>query len=246
MTWAKIDTGLHRNPKVRMAGADAREVFLYIVLANAEQCADGELPGLYAEPAFLADALQRDEETIRNALKRCETFRLLHVENGAVQIVGWDEEWRTRKSTDRVRKHRQRKKDQEVESDETLRNVTKQRGTTGNGEERVDRESRVDRDASRPPAEVTKEMLERAYSHYPLKKGKAKGLIAAAKIIKTREQYQQFSLCVYHMAHAFENDNSYCPHFSTFVNGRLWEDDEWPSPGKSQQQGTGRAPERIL
>jgi hypothetical protein len=124
MTWAKIDSGLHLNPKIRMAGADAREVFIYIVLANAGQSADGTLAGHYANAAFLADALQRDEETIRNALKRCVTFRLLHVTDEEVSIVGWDSEWRTPKSTSRVQKHREKKRLQALDEDETLRNVT--------------------------------------------------------------------------------------------------------------------------
>ena len=98
----------------------------------------------------------------------------------------------------------------------------------GNKGTRITREP-----SSRPPADVTPEMLESAYKLYPLKKGKATGLSKAKKTIKTKADYDQFRLCIVHMSHSFAADSTYCPHFSTFVNGRLWEDDEWPSPRKA-------------
>ena len=150
VTWAKVDTGIHWNPKVRRAGREAREVYLLILLANAEQQADGEIAAHYADPDYLADCLQCSPDEARNGVKRCETFQLLHVTDESVRILGWDEEWRTKNSTDRVRKYRARKRaeKQRVEpsvTDETL-HVTGCNGETPK-REREDREIR-ERDLS--------------------------------------------------------------------------------------------------
>lgn len=245
MTWGKIDTGFHRNPKIRMAGPDAREVFLYIVLANAEQCADGVLTAHYANPAFLADALQRSEETIRNALERCETFHLLRVTATEVSIVGWDETWRTKKSTDRVRKHRERKKKQSVTTGETLRNGSNVTGNGRNGEERErkekeraeksreDREGGASAESSGPPSEVEFSELDFLYGSYPKKTKKAQGLALARDVVTTRQEFEKLTECVHWMKQAWKGkDTSYCPSFLAFIEGERWQDEEWPAPSE--------------
>lgn len=129
VTWAKIAANLHRNPKIRKAGRDARDVFTLMLLVNSDLKADGEFSDLYADPDYMADTLQCTVEEAERGLKRCETFHLLQVtpatedESGVVRILGWDDEWRIATSTDRVRKHRAKKKKQQVKTDETLRNV---------------------------------------------------------------------------------------------------------------------------
>lgn len=227
-----------------MAGADAREVFLFIVLANAEHSADGSIGGHYANISFLSDALQRDEVTVRAGLKSCVTFRLLHIENDEISIVGWDDEWRTKSSTDRVRKHRERKRNQTLKADETLhetlRNVTVTHVTPQRERERERRGETlrnvtVTHETLRNVSskrEVTTQDLENAYSRYPVKKGKAVGLAKAKKTITALKDFEVFARCIEHMAKAYSVDKTYCPHFSTFVNQRLWEDDDWPSPGQ--------------
>lgn len=243
MTWAKIDTGFHRNPKIRMAGRDARDVYLFIVLANADQCADGSLPGLYANPTFLADALQCDEASVRNGLKRCETFQLLHVTEGEIRIIGWDEDWRTKNSTDRVRKHRETKKakkKQGVTDDETLRNVSR---VSRNGCNALDREiERVDREEKREKIDISHPAGERVipkprfdiesvYQLYPKKQGKQKGLTAARKKIKTDADFLALTVAVETMAKAWAGkDTKFCPQWVTFINQERWRDDELPLP----------------
>lgn len=125
MNWAKIDAGLHRNPKVRMAGRDARDVYLFLVLTNAEQNADGELPAMYADPEYLADTLQCSIDEARNGLKRCVTFQLLHVTDEIIRLIGWDDSWRVKTSSDRVAKHRRKKKAAEKVPPEKKQGVTK-------------------------------------------------------------------------------------------------------------------------
>ena len=149
MTWAKVDTGFHSNPKIRRAGRNAADVYFFLILANAKNGGDGELPEHYADPAYLAYEIQCSEEEAEDGLKRCETFHLLHVTGGVVTICGWDDEWRLTTSSDRVRKHRKKKKQesQTVTTDETLRNVS---GVSCNGEthREIDREIERKKDIS--------------------------------------------------------------------------------------------------
>lgn len=145
MAWAKIDTALHRNPKVRMAGRDAREVYLVILLANAEQKADGELPAFYADPEYLADVIQCTREEAQAGLKRCVTLQLLHVTDDVVAISGWDDTWRVKGSADRVAKHRAKKKaekSRQLGQGETACNVTGVTGNAGNG---LDKKREIDK-----------------------------------------------------------------------------------------------------
>lgn len=88
-------------------------------------------------------------------------------------------------------------------------------------------------------------MLEEVYLLYPVKKGKAAGLTKAAKVIKTRAAFDAFKACVEAMARDFADDKTYCPHFSTFVNGRLWEDADWPSPRRQQKTTPGLTAAQI-
>jgi hypothetical protein len=238
VTWAKIDTALHRNPKVRMAGREARDVYLFVVLANADTGADGELNSMILDPEYLADQLQCSVEDATRGVKRCETFHLLHVTGSIVAICGWDDEWKVKNSTDRVRKHRNQKK-QAVAADETLRNVTDVTVTNETPRE-------IDREIDREIESIAQSALERfdfesAYADYPRKQGKAKGLTAARRIITTPEDFEKFTDCITFMSRAFRSKDAkqFCPHFSTFVNAKSWRDEEWPgsdrvttSPGK--------------
>lgn len=155
MKWTKIDSGLHRNPKIRLAGRNAREVFLFVLLYNAETGSDGEISSLILSPEYLSDQLQCSIDEAAEGVKQCETFHLLHVENEKVRICGWDYEWRTKTSTERVKKHREKKDEQKQqhinnETRETLRNVTLRSETHETPKKRVDIYNSV---VARPTAE---------------------------------------------------------------------------------------------
>lgn len=73
--------------------------------------------------------------------------------------------------------------------------------------------------------------FEAAYSHYPRKQGKTKGLEKAKILIKTDEEFKLFGQCIMAMEKAWEGyELAKCPHFSTFVNQRRWNDEVWPLP----------------
>lgn len=90
------------------------------------------------------------------------------------------------------------------------------------------------------PTPVTRAMLERVYAIYPKKTGKAKGLDRAFATIKDPDDFARLEQCVTAMAKAWGSDTQFCPGFLPFVNGRRWQDEDWPMPsvqGGSKQPG---------
>lgn len=86
----------------------------------------------------------------------------------------------------------------------------------------------------RVQSEVTRAELEAVYAGYPRKQGKERGLTAAVKAIRTRDEFETFRACVEHMSRVYRTKDArqFCPHFSTFVNARSWRDEEWPGAEK--------------
>lgn len=86
--------------------------------------------------------------------------------------------------------------------------------------------------------EVTRSSLESVYAKYPRKKGKAPGLKKAQRLIRTRDVFARYQACVEWMADAWAGaDLEFCPYFSTFINEERWNDEEWPSPKKTNGNG---------
>jgi hypothetical protein len=84
---------------------------------------------------------------------------------------------------------------------------------------------------------LTTAMVETVYRSYPVKKGKSKGVRRVMSAIKTEPDFERFRDCVSFMAKAFAGDATFCPHFSTFANGAMWRDEDWPAPSKSSSGG---------
>ena len=115
--WAKMATDLDWNPKIRAAGPDAREVFLFVLRVNDRIRGDGVIPARYIAPRHLAEVLMRDETACNAAVVSCCAHDLLSVSGDEVAIIGWDDEWRPpASSTQRVRAFRERKRRETVTS----------------------------------------------------------------------------------------------------------------------------------
>lgn len=107
--WAKIDAGFHRNPKVRKAGRDGRDVYLWLLLANRAHDFNGTIPAHYADPKYIAREIELRPNLVAKAIERCVAAGLVGVSAvGGVVLLGWDGDWRTKAddSRARVRKHR--------------------------------------------------------------------------------------------------------------------------------------------
>lgn len=124
MTWHKVDVRLQCSPRLRHIGEQdgppaqqrATLVWLAVLAVNAEHDCDGKLSQIYASPGYLSTfcpSLNAIE--FRGALKDLEGAGLIEtLDGGGLQIPGWDESWRTVKtSTARVRMHRQLKAERE-------------------------------------------------------------------------------------------------------------------------------------
>lgn len=147
--WAKMAANLDRNPKVRAAGADAREVFLFFLRVNRDLGTDGSFPSLYGGPAYLAEVLMRDVTHVTLALARGQEHGLFEISPEAVRIVGWDDDWRSPKTAaQRVREHRERKRAAVTRCNEVKRDETR---VTARGEERRGEEKRREKKKSSSP-----------------------------------------------------------------------------------------------
>ena len=143
--FAKVDTHLDSHPKVRRAGRNGREVFLFVLRKNAAVDRGGRVSASYVEPAYLADQLMTSESEARDGLDRAVAAGLLCLDDDDVIISGWDEDWSRRPLDDSERKARQRAKDKQVQGnstdvDEKLLDVTKSNVTERDGS----RMSRID------------------------------------------------------------------------------------------------------
>lgn len=106
--FAKMAANLDGHPKVRRAGRNGREVFLFVLRKNAELDRSGRVPLSHVEPWFLADQLMMSENDARDGLARAIKFGLLASDDCDVSIVGWDDEWAKAPLTEAERKARQR------------------------------------------------------------------------------------------------------------------------------------------
>ncbi len=114
-SWCKVAADLDCHPKIRKAGRDGREVFLFILRRNAMGDYEGRLPVLNVDPDYLADQLMMDEVTVRNGLSRACNAGLLRVTDRHVLINGWESEWSKTAMSVAERQARHRKKLKEEE-----------------------------------------------------------------------------------------------------------------------------------
>lgn len=106
--WAKMDANLDGNPKIRGAGRNGREVFLFILRLNAKLELAGHIPATYIQPWYLADQLQMSEADAEDGVSGCVRTCLVAVTDAAVSIIGWDDEWGRGSMSEAERKKKQR------------------------------------------------------------------------------------------------------------------------------------------
>lgn len=106
--FAKVDAALHQNPKIQLAGPDAREVFVFLLCRNAYLDGGGKLPRRYIDAQYLSGQLSRSFETVRTGVDNAIEANLIHLDGDFVCITGWDEDWGKRPLTEAERKAKQR------------------------------------------------------------------------------------------------------------------------------------------
>src|ERR1051325_11416005 len=129
-SWAKMASNLDSHPKIRRAGRDGGEVFLFVLRRNAELDLGGLIPKIHLEPWYVAYELMCDEVTARNGLALCVTAGLLAETETCFVISGWDDVWAKRPMTPAERQERFREKSKALLEDkpDTEPEVTKSNG----------------------------------------------------------------------------------------------------------------------
>lgn len=94
-SWCKVASNLDSHPKIRRAGRNGREVFLFALRRNAEpnNPIPGRLPIDQLEPWYLADQLQMPECDAVTGVTAAVTAGLLKLDGNSYIIVGWEEDW---------------------------------------------------------------------------------------------------------------------------------------------------------
>jgi len=186
--FAKLDPGLHRNPKVRKAGRLGREVFVFALCVNADRGATGRIPADYLEPWYLADVLQVTEAEAREGLAAAVAARLIELcPDMSGHLSGWDDdEWgrarggsmteAERKAQRRAKQARERaaERNQKVASCPDMSGHASGRPDQSESETESDTESETDieRAASPPPVKPTTEPADRQTGQLALVPGK--------------------------------------------------------------------------
>jgi hypothetical protein len=112
--WAKMDARLDSNPKIRDAGRNGREVFLFLLRRNrllAGGGADGRIPVSNIRPRYLADQLMMSEADARDGVEKAVEAKLISLDEEFVSICGFDEDWGGRaplSDAERARRYRER------------------------------------------------------------------------------------------------------------------------------------------
>ncbi len=152
VSWCKVASNLDSHPKIRKAGRNGREVFLFALRRNAEpgNLESGFLPLDQMEPWYLADQLMMDECDARDGLDRCVTAGLIKVHLDRYTIVGWESEWSKEREDGRKRTAKWRE-NKRLRDDVTSRDVTECHNVTGDLEETRLEEKREKKDLSGKP-----------------------------------------------------------------------------------------------
>lgn len=122
--FAKMDAFLDGNPKVRKAGRNGRDVFLFVLRRIAVLDAEGSVPVANVETWFLADQLMISETEASEGLERAIAARLLSVDGDLVHVTGWDTAWGKRAMTEAERKAAERARNKLANGTVTMPPVT--------------------------------------------------------------------------------------------------------------------------
>lgn len=165
--FAKVSSRLDRHPKVRKAGNLGRQVFEYVLRANAENGRKGWVSEMYVDPEYLADTLMVTVGDAGDGLRHAVTAGLLVVEDGRVYLPGWDEEWASGpvEGADRTRKWRENKKNGAHVTNGDVTNVTPRHRDGGDVSEKSREEKRrVEKTETSEPAPLAPSVASRPRS----------------------------------------------------------------------------------
>lgn len=161
-SYAKMAGSLDSNRKVRKAGRNGREVFLWVMRQVALRDSDGWIPlADVTDFEHVADQLMCSASDAEDGFNRAVTAALLSVTGDECSVVGWDSDWGRRPKTgaERQREYVARQKQNKGLRDSSPESVTEASSQmTANVTSDVNRieENRIEERESRsasPPAD---------------------------------------------------------------------------------------------
>lgn len=155
LSWCKVASNLDSHPKVRRAGRNGREVFLFALRRNAEpgNPVPGRLPKDELEPWYIADQLQMPESEAVTGVTAAVTAGLIAQDGESWVIVGFDVDWgkSATPGKDRTAKWRENKKLEKSVTGVTSPNVTQRHGDGCDALEEKRREENTEGPAADAP-----------------------------------------------------------------------------------------------
>lgn len=166
--WFRVACDFASNPKVFHAGPQGWFIFSYLLGRNEAKRYDGFIPFHAVSRPLLANLMRETDENVDAAFADCEAAKLIAIEADGIRLVGWNGEWKhTDTSTDRVRKHRETKRNVSAVSVKRVKRVREDKIREDKIREDLSIPSGIDRrpSANGQPAiaEVT-EAFNRAFS----------------------------------------------------------------------------------
>lgn len=163
--FAKMAGTLDSNRKIRKAGRDGRDVFLWVLRQVALRDSDGQIPiEDLTDYDYLADQLMCSKEEAERGVNAAIGAALLSVTGSVASIVGWGEDWGRRPMSNAERQARYREKTKRVNAIgvQRAKSVTEASlqvtdGVTSNVEEEIRVEEREGRVTPLPLALVSPE-----------------------------------------------------------------------------------------
>lgn len=109
--FAKMAGTLDSNRKIRKAGRDGRDVFLWVLRQVALRDSDGEVPTEdLTDFDYLADQLMCTREDAERGFNAAVSAGLLSVTGDVTRIAGWGDDWGRRPMSNAERQARYREK----------------------------------------------------------------------------------------------------------------------------------------
>lgn len=147
LVFAKLDPGFFNNRKIRRAGRNGRDVYLYVLCQNAARGGKGWIPiGEIEDVEHVAEQTQLTEAEVRDGIARACNAGLVTCNGTLVMINGWDEDWARRAATNAERQADWRKRNSSSNDSSVTRNgkITRNGSEERRGEEREARVTRED------------------------------------------------------------------------------------------------------
>jgi uncharacterized phage protein (TIGR02220 family) len=118
LVYAKMDVTLDGSRKIRRAGRNGRDVFLWVLRQVSLRDTPGVIPAEDLEDyEWLADQLMCSESEAREGVAAAVRVRLIAIHDEECFVVGWDEEWGKRPMTGAERNARYKARRQTSPSD---------------------------------------------------------------------------------------------------------------------------------